>query len=43
METLKWIGLQKGYAAKDFPDFESALVRAGLALRRQKHFGRDAG
>ena len=43
LEHLLRIWSREGHAAKDFPDFESALVRAGLALRRQKQFSRDVG
>jgi hypothetical protein len=28
-----------GRAKKDFPDFEAALVRAGIEMRRRKHRG----
>ena len=43
LENLLRIWSEEGHAAKDFPDFESALVRAGLTIRRQRRFGRRVG
>lgn len=40
LQNLLRIWSEQGHATKDFPDFESALVRAGLAFRRNKRLRR---
>ncbi len=41
--NLLRIWSEEGHASRDFPDFESALVRAALTIRRQRRIGRNAG
>jgi len=43
LESLLRIWTEEGHATQDFPDFESALVRAGLTFRRQRRIGRRVG
>ncbi len=40
LQNLLRIWSEEGHASKDFPDFESALVRAGLAFRRNRRLHR---
>ncbi len=40
LENLLRIWLEEGHAIHDFPDFESALVRAGLTFRRERRLRR---
>jgi hypothetical protein len=40
LQNLLRIWSEEGHATKDFPNFESALVRAGLAFRRERRFHR---
>lgn len=39
LETLLRMWVEEGHPARDFPEFESALVRVGLAARRRGRHG----